>query len=124
MNGSHFSHLEPLARRYLAIPATSTPLERVFSVAGIVVDRRRSALTPEMIDTLMFLNKNSFLLGLTDRCPTIPKPDLILEIDDDECDEVTEQGTDVDLEVLDVTEDVDHEFEETLVDESGDDESD
>jgi len=77
-----------------------------------------------MIDALAFLNKNSFLLGLTDRCPTIPKPDLILEIDDDECDEVTEQGTDVDLEVLDVTEDVDHEFEETLVDESGDDESD
>ena len=124
LNGSRFSHLEPLARRYLAIPATSTPSERVFSVAGIVVDKRRSALTPEMIDALVFLNKNSFPLGLTDRCPTIPKPDLILEIDDDECDEVTEQGTDVDLEVLDVTEDVDHEFEKTLVDESGDDESD
>ena len=37
----------------------------------------------------------------------------------DECDEVTEQDTDVDFEVLDVT---DH--EEALVDESGDGESD
>jgi len=57
MNGSHFSHLELLARMYLTIPATSTPSERVFSVAGIVVDKRRSALTPEMIDALVFLIK-------------------------------------------------------------------
>ena len=83
VNGSRFPHLEILARKYLAIPATSTPSERVFSVAGIVVDKRRSALTAEMIDALVFLNKNSFMLGLTDKLPTIPKPDLILDIDDE-----------------------------------------
>ena len=83
VNGSRFPHLEILARKYLAIPATSTPSERVFSVAGIVVDKRRSAFTAEMIDALVFLNKNSFLLGLTDQLPTIPKPDLILEIDNE-----------------------------------------
>jgi len=32
----------------------------VFSVAGIVVDERRAALTAEMINALVFLNKNSF----------------------------------------------------------------
>jgi len=39
MNGSRFSHLEPLARRYLAISAMSTPSESTVSVAGIVVDK-------------------------------------------------------------------------------------
>ena len=83
VNGSRFPHLKILARKYVAIPATSTPSERVFSVAGTVVDKRRSVLTAEMIDALVFLNKNSFMLGLTDKLPTIPKPDLILDIDDE-----------------------------------------
>ena len=52
-------------------------------MAGIVVDKRYAALTPEMIDALVFLNKNSFMLGLNKKCPKIPKPGLILEIDDD-----------------------------------------
>ena len=71
VNGSRIPHLEILARKYLAIPATSTPSERVFLVAGIVVDKRRSALTAEMIDAPVFLNKNSFLLGLTDQLPSL-----------------------------------------------------
>ena len=53
----------------------------MFSVAGKVVDKRRSVLTAEMIDALVILNKNSFMLGLTDKLPTIPEPDLILDID-------------------------------------------
>ena len=44
-NASRFPHLAILARRYLAIPATSTASKRVFSVAGIVMDKRRCALT-------------------------------------------------------------------------------
>ena len=63
------------------------------------------------------------MLGLTNEYPTMPKPELILEIDEDECCEVVnEEGTDVEPEVLDVTEDDDH--EEGLVDDSGDGESD
>ena len=44
-NASRFPHLAIVVCRYLAIPATSTPSERVFSVAGIVVDKCRCALT-------------------------------------------------------------------------------
>ena len=72
----------------------------MFSVSGIIVDKRRTALTPEMIDALVFLNKNSFMLELNNECSTKPKPDLILEIDNEsEKEELVEdlkQAVDVD----------------------------
>ena len=40
----------------------------MFSVAGIVVDKRHAALTPETINVIVFLNKNSFMLGLNNEC--------------------------------------------------------
>ena len=43
------------------------------------MDKRRSALTVEMVNALVFLNKNSFMLGLTEKLPTILKPGLILD---------------------------------------------
>ena len=51
-NTSRFPHLAILAQKYLAAS------EGVFSVAGIVVDKRRCALTAEMINALVFLHKN------------------------------------------------------------------
>ena len=66
-NANRYLRLAILARKYLAIPATSTPSE--FSVAGIVVDKRRCALTPKMINALIFLHKNSFILGITNEVP-------------------------------------------------------
>ena len=85
----------------------------MFSVAGTVVDKRRAALTPEMIDALVFLNKNSFLLGLNNEYPTKPKPDLILEIDDEsdyeELVEDLEQAADVDEVLVDGSESDDSE---------------
>ena len=99
-----------MAKKYLAIPATSTPSERVFSVAGIMVDKRHAALTPEMIDALVFLNKSSFFLGLTKECTSNQMPDLILEID--ESSDSEELGEDLDeIHVLDV--------DEIVLDESG-----
>ena len=40
------------------VPATSTPSEHAFSVAGIVVDKRWCALSIEMVNVLVFLQKN------------------------------------------------------------------
>lgn len=53
-----FSRFVPLARKYLAIPATSTSSERVFSTAGNIVSNKRCNLNPEYVDKLVFLYQN------------------------------------------------------------------
>lgn len=50
-----FPTLAILARRYLCIPATSTPAECVFSTAGDIVNAKRNCLLPENMDKLVFL---------------------------------------------------------------------
>lgn len=57
-NQVRFPRLAILARRYLCIPGTSVPSERVFSAAGLTVNRLRTRLTPEHVDMLLFMNKN------------------------------------------------------------------
>ena len=47
VNGHRFLLLARLSRKCLAITATSTPAERVFSVAGLIVSRLRASLSPE-----------------------------------------------------------------------------
>jgi hypothetical protein len=42
----------------LAIPATSAPSERVFSVAGNIVNKKRVRLKPDTVDLLIFLRGN------------------------------------------------------------------
>ncbi|XP_070404635.1 E3 SUMO-protein ligase ZBED1 [Nothobranchius furzeri] len=58
VNEGRFPRLANLARKYLAIPGTSVPSERVFSAAGLTVNRLRTRLTPDHVDLLIFLNKN------------------------------------------------------------------
>ncbi|KAJ3580776.1 hypothetical protein NHX12_027326 [Muraenolepis orangiensis] len=57
-SGSKYSHIAQLARRYLSIPGSSVRAERVFSTAGIIVNKKRSALDPENVDRLVFLANN------------------------------------------------------------------
>lgn len=57
-NCEKFPTLALLAKRYLCIPATSVPAERVFSTAGDIVTAQRSALKPDKVDKLIFLKKN------------------------------------------------------------------
>jgi len=42
-----------MARRYLAIPATSVSSERCFSIAGNVLTKRRSSMTEGMANAIM-----------------------------------------------------------------------
>ena len=62
-NADRFPALASLAHKYLSVPATSAPSERVFSAAGNVVDKLRAALTAENVDALVFLHKNAEVLG-------------------------------------------------------------
>ena len=48
-------HLAVLSRKWLCIPATSAPSERVFSVAGLTISKKRAALTGDHAATLIFL---------------------------------------------------------------------
>ena len=60
-NQHRFPLVSRVAKRYLTIPITSTLAERVFSTAGLTVTRLRSCLTPEHVNMLVYLNKNSSL---------------------------------------------------------------
>ena len=50
-----------MARVYLAIPASSAPSERVFSVGGLVLNDRRRQLLESRVAKLMFLKRNMSL---------------------------------------------------------------
>jgi len=52
-----FPWLGVLARRVLAIPTTSTAPERLFSTAGNVMTKKRSRLTCENMEELVYLHE-------------------------------------------------------------------
>lgn len=62
---SSFPLLRKFARKYLAVLATSTPSERVFSTGGRVISDHRICLTGEHADQLIFLAMNKQI---------VPKP--------------------------------------------------
>ena len=57
-NDKAFPKTAALARKYLAIPATSVQSERLFSATGRLISKARSRLLPEHADSLVFINKN------------------------------------------------------------------
>ena len=53
-----YPKISNIARRILAIPATSVPSERIFSAAGLLINKLRSRLSSDIVDSIIFLNKN------------------------------------------------------------------
>ena len=53
-----FPRLASLARVVLAVPATSTPSEQVFSTTGLIVNAKRTTLAPESIGKIQMIHDN------------------------------------------------------------------
>ena len=51
-------HPYMLAKKILPVAATSTPSERIFSAAGLVMNSRRSRLNPTNLDKILFVHDN------------------------------------------------------------------
>lgn len=60
---SRFPILSQLAKKYLAIPASSAASERLFSDAGNVMTARRINLLPSTFEHLIFCKRNWHLVG-------------------------------------------------------------
>ena len=63
-NNVHFPNLAKVAKSLLCIPATSAAAERIFSTAGLTVNKLRFSLNPDTVDALIFLNKNHSVLNI------------------------------------------------------------
>ena len=57
-NSSRYKLLSTLAAKYLCVPATSVPSERVFSCTGNIVNSKRACIHPENVNMLCFLHNN------------------------------------------------------------------
>lgn len=55
----NFPILSGLARKYLAVSATSTASERLFSDAGNLLTNKRTRMKPKLFKQIMFLKRNS-----------------------------------------------------------------
>ena len=58
---TRYPALEIGVRKLFCIPATSAPVERVFSSAGNIVDKKRASLLPRNVDMLVFMHTNKHL---------------------------------------------------------------
>jgi hypothetical protein len=54
---SIFRNFSPIIKKIFCIPATSVPSEEAFSSAGELISPKRSRLSPEMAEMLLFLHK-------------------------------------------------------------------
>ena len=62
MSAHRFKHFEGLAVKYLAIPATSAPSERIWSRAARVLTVTRNRILEEVTSAIMYCRENRELL--------------------------------------------------------------
>jgi len=53
-----FKRLQPLFQRLFCTPATSAPVERIFSQSGLLMRPHRAKLSDTMLETLVYLKCN------------------------------------------------------------------
>jgi len=63
-NSPFFPNIYPIARKWLCVPATSTPSERVFSDCGLAGTARRSTLSSDALQHQVTLKRNIDAVGL------------------------------------------------------------
>jgi hypothetical protein len=54
--GNKYGFLRLLARAALAAPATSAPVERLFSECSLITTKKRNRMSPDNLSLLTFLN--------------------------------------------------------------------
>ena len=57
-----FPHVALMAQKYLAIPASSAPSERVFSQLKLIVERKRWRMDGGRVERVIFLRCNKNLM--------------------------------------------------------------
>lgn len=58
---SRFQQLHPLLEKLLCVPATSAPVERVFSHGGLFMRAHRARMGPKLLCELVFAKCNKHL---------------------------------------------------------------
>ncbi|GFR96230.1 zinc finger BED domain-containing protein 4 [Elysia marginata] len=58
LNEIQFPHLKIIAKKYLCVPATAIPSNRLFTKDGIEFSRRRELFKPGQLNGMIFLNQN------------------------------------------------------------------
>ena len=56
--GNKYGFLRLLARAALAAPATSAPVERLFSECSLIMTKKRNRMSPANLSLLTFLNRS------------------------------------------------------------------
>lgn len=53
-----YPSLAALAREHLSVPATSVPVEAMFSTTGLILNSKRSSLSPANMNMILFIHDN------------------------------------------------------------------
>ncbi|KAL4478236.1 hypothetical protein ABPG72_016548 [Tetrahymena utriculariae] len=63
-NQNKFKVLSTISRRYLCVPASSIPSERLFSKTGYILNKQRNKLKEKRLEKLVFLFSNHKYINL------------------------------------------------------------